>query len=444
MDVIHTLPYYLPREDGSVLTGILEIDWEVLLRLDGKDLLSMCTTNTYIAEVCNDPTFWKRKIAYEYNDNVASQILPQGMTYKEYYQLLSREGRDITDVCLGTFRWRFCEDNDFWRKKVSRTFGASIAQLNTMGYERIGDIILVPYFRQYTKLWVWYTGIIDDPLTAPINMKDIKSLIPYGIQGNEDVILWLMYFDMYHAMIVDTLENLFFERSFDNLHTSGLFDLVALLYEEGVINKDNALALLDRFTDLIVMSNDVRLTQTLINMGMLKDMDTKHVALSAARAGNVYLLGEMYEFGYYMDLEEIKRVLLPNLDTVYENVYDPQTIKFIHTVLDLPLTDQLFDNLMLATIDPETSPYYSITDLRNIYSLGVRPGPHTFSSALNFNVGTEILDYLLEIDTPTENINPNHVDVDSLDVETIAWLRRNKFTRRFGNALAERMQDLNV
>lgn len=52
---------------GENITGIPEVDWQILLKTRYKDLRKMCTTNKAIAEICESDAFWIQKLKQDYN-----------------------------------------------------------------------------------------------------------------------------------------------------------------------------------------------------------------------------------------------------------------------------------------------------------------------------------------------------------------------------------------
>jgi hypothetical protein len=66
----------LYREELSthVLTGIRDIDRQILLNLDDADLYNVCLTNKYLKSLCDDDDFWKLNFIETYGKEKASRV----------------------------------------------------------------------------------------------------------------------------------------------------------------------------------------------------------------------------------------------------------------------------------------------------------------------------------------------------------------------------------
>jgi hypothetical protein len=66
------------------LTGVPEVDFQIILSLDSNSLFSACSVNHYIGQLCNTDYFWKNKIRYDFGDSPL-QYLPNDESYREQY-----------------------------------------------------------------------------------------------------------------------------------------------------------------------------------------------------------------------------------------------------------------------------------------------------------------------------------------------------------------------
>ena len=79
-------------------TGYPATDLLILKNLSDQDLGSVCATNTYLSEICNNESFWLGRTVDKFGDMVAPKAsnkydvmrgyLPTGTTWKEYYKWL--------------------------------------------------------------------------------------------------------------------------------------------------------------------------------------------------------------------------------------------------------------------------------------------------------------------------------------------------------------------
>ena len=58
-----------------------EINYEFLFNLSGPDLFNLCRVNRYYNAICNDETFWRQKLLYEFGP----MEKPSNLTWKQFY-----------------------------------------------------------------------------------------------------------------------------------------------------------------------------------------------------------------------------------------------------------------------------------------------------------------------------------------------------------------------
>lgn len=66
------------------LTGILEMDQQILMNLDPASLFAACQTNQYAQALCSDDFFWKEKIQRDYGPGVI-RLKPADISYQQQY-----------------------------------------------------------------------------------------------------------------------------------------------------------------------------------------------------------------------------------------------------------------------------------------------------------------------------------------------------------------------
>lgn len=90
------LQYSIRFESKVFPTNISELDIMILKTLDLRSLYNVCLANRYIAELCQKPEFWRRKV-----ENIDPEILeykkPE-QSWKDYYLLVSKIPTNINDV----------------------------------------------------------------------------------------------------------------------------------------------------------------------------------------------------------------------------------------------------------------------------------------------------------------------------------------------------------
>jgi len=66
------------------LTGVPELDYKVLLKLDLKSLRYLSQVNTYFNRIIRSDYFWQQKVQHEFGKDVA-RLKPQQETFKDQY-----------------------------------------------------------------------------------------------------------------------------------------------------------------------------------------------------------------------------------------------------------------------------------------------------------------------------------------------------------------------
>jgi len=52
--------------DSIVLTGVKDLDYKIMNKLDDRDLISLCRTSKKADEYCNDQTYWMTRTLEKY------------------------------------------------------------------------------------------------------------------------------------------------------------------------------------------------------------------------------------------------------------------------------------------------------------------------------------------------------------------------------------------
>jgi len=83
-DVPHIIEFF----PALNLSGIPELDQEILLQLNGAQLNEVCQGNEYLQSVCSDGYFWKRKVSKDFGAEVLEHK-PENESFREQYFYLS-------------------------------------------------------------------------------------------------------------------------------------------------------------------------------------------------------------------------------------------------------------------------------------------------------------------------------------------------------------------
>ena len=63
-------------------TGVKDVDYLIMEKLDDRDLLNFCLTDKYISELCNNDLFWKKRFSSRIG---YGKLKPSDMSWKQYY-----------------------------------------------------------------------------------------------------------------------------------------------------------------------------------------------------------------------------------------------------------------------------------------------------------------------------------------------------------------------
>lgn len=66
------------------LTGIPEVDYQLLLQLDARSIIRLCPVNSYFDAICKDNVFWKNKFERDFGE-AQSKIKPTASGWKQAY-----------------------------------------------------------------------------------------------------------------------------------------------------------------------------------------------------------------------------------------------------------------------------------------------------------------------------------------------------------------------
>lgn len=108
-----------------MFTGNADIDYEIMIGLNDRDLLNFCQTNKYISGLCTNDNFWKRRFQKrfntKYNSNGDLKTLPIGMTWRNFYlRRLVSGSSTYTDMGI-TVDVTIMKDSQIFKDTFKRT-----------------------------------------------------------------------------------------------------------------------------------------------------------------------------------------------------------------------------------------------------------------------------------------------------------------------------------
>ena len=83
----------------------IELNYEILYHLPIASLLNICSVNTYYASICNDQTFWHKKLCLDYPEYCNNQMnewkgITQNLTWKDKYLNLVKNKIKLLPIYL--------------------------------------------------------------------------------------------------------------------------------------------------------------------------------------------------------------------------------------------------------------------------------------------------------------------------------------------------------
>ncbi len=73
----------------STLTGVDDIDIQILLTLDDKSLYKICSVDLYASQLCNKDKFWKTRVSDVFGEEVI-KYKPNNINFREQYETLQK------------------------------------------------------------------------------------------------------------------------------------------------------------------------------------------------------------------------------------------------------------------------------------------------------------------------------------------------------------------
>ena len=164
-------------------TGIKDVDMIILSHLDDRNLLTKCTLNKYVNQLCNDENFWRNRFL------ARSSVRPNITTSWKRYYLETLKDIDLLD--------------QFFLDKSYETEEARFDFITRLNYEldrlHFYGIKSLPKLRNYLK-----TEYVST-LYVPANMKATLALRKLG--SVENPARPLLYPKMKYTGLPDELQS---------------------------------------------------------------------------------------------------------------------------------------------------------------------------------------------------------------------------------------------
>jgi Ankyrin repeats (many copies) len=173
-----------PGPSQFAVTGVEEIDMNILTQMDDKTLTSACQIDRYISSLCSKEQLWKRRVEKYYSG--AEEYKKMERTWREYYGLLSTlnpNEHGLSDAImyghLDILRWMASLDPPILPDK---------------------DDLYMAAEGGYLDIFRWAASL-DPPILPYGNMADIAA-----DQGHLDILRWMYELDTPVRMVYNDLD----------------------------------------------------------------------------------------------------------------------------------------------------------------------------------------------------------------------------------------------
>ena len=94
---------------ANFLTSVNDINVEILLNIvDDTDLLNICETNKYAAEIYRDDNFWNQRIQRIYGFEFSKYLnVDSSVTYKQIYDKLRKHNGELIEVFINSWENKY-------------------------------------------------------------------------------------------------------------------------------------------------------------------------------------------------------------------------------------------------------------------------------------------------------------------------------------------------
>lgn len=437
MEFVYNLPYYLSDTndvDELSISGIPDIDREILLHADHDSIIRACATNKYLASICKQDGFWRTKILKDYTLEILN-TKPESISLQEFHKLLSYWNQELINTCTSKIK-NTCMIRKFWTIKLYdlvQPHGKRISELNP--YKNKGKSTFLKYreFLQYKSFIYWYTLLnSSDEITSSEKYEIIQLLEDFDIYDDLDkpgtnrldLIFWFMTIPKYTPVVLNYI------RSFPDLDELPEYEfvnyltIIEFLFKEGFLNIETDKDVFEYYAELVAHFKFPMFERTLIDTGMLKELDVKNILSIAAKSSNISLIYKAYLAGYPIledPLHDIILNLLPHDATLDENIDNIGIFRFMYEKLRLQPSKDAMTKLVRITDN--------IDDIKWLKSIGGKPDRNTLPSVLQWSSNTKLFEYLYNIGASMRKVTPKYINVDTLSKPAKRWLRKKGWSR---------------
>lgn len=88
------------NKDNTHFTGIYDVDLEILLNLEDKDLANLCQTNKYFHRLCREDVFWQRRIARKISPLLIREKYPS-LSWHQWYNFWKKHSNALPLIQSG-------------------------------------------------------------------------------------------------------------------------------------------------------------------------------------------------------------------------------------------------------------------------------------------------------------------------------------------------------
>ena len=249
--------YDVKFEAGVTLTGVSDVNLDILLLLDDKSLMAVCNTNKEMYNICKNDTFWEEKVKMKFKEAVPFK--PINFTWRFYYDELIALSNYMAEQLDNDYD-RIIEwmEEDLIGNTLEKLY--ALQWLDALGYKVSKNTAYEAlFFGQIDVLdWLYSKGIFpvesDAALYAIINggsTKSLQWLADHGAYLNIDRILHFMQQGLKEPQIIEIFKWMidlgYYDEEFNSysiLHQmlyDGQFKVADYLLSQGFMLYDTAI-----------------------------------------------------------------------------------------------------------------------------------------------------------------------------------------------------------
>lgn len=154
-------------------TYIIEIDQGILQIIEDADLFNVCTTNSYVADICNDEVFWRNRAKTRYS--ILMKFKPIGVTWKAFYHRLVNDAMYVVRTNVGN-HFLYSNIVDAYDKlwdELSKEYVLPVEEVKTMDHSE------TDYSSVINLIYQGEVTVVDNEFLLFDHRKPVADILQY-------------------------------------------------------------------------------------------------------------------------------------------------------------------------------------------------------------------------------------------------------------------------